>query len=294
MLYKCSVEVIYRHNLHISFSGKSALCRKIASQLNYAHPEVFVESSGVESETRGTLAVEIRDLMIRDTCGLLDTTGVAQDEINIASIAQAVRQDEYVNAIILVLNEQACRFDDGMQCAVKLLVDSFGPGCLGNLGIVFTKANGFVTAEKSRETAAGIARCISRRTGVPSEFIPSWQVDSHPEHLARLRVPQDVIMEQTRLSEQAVDDMLRWIRTKPRYSTKDAVAAEYEQRAEAKRQEQLRLVADQARQAAEANAAAANERARQAEAAAAAARNNGGGGTFLNSHGFKIGGKRIW
>ncbi len=32
------------------------------------------------------------------------------------------------------------RFDDGLQTAVKLLVDSFGPSCLSRMGIVYTKA----------------------------------------------------------------------------------------------------------------------------------------------------------
>ena len=62
-----------------------------------------------------------------DTPGLLDTNGILQDESNIENIVHYVAGIEYVNGFYLVVNEQSPRFDDGMQNAVKLLVESICP-----------------------------------------------------------------------------------------------------------------------------------------------------------------------
>ena len=59
-----------------------------------------------------------------DTPGLLNTNGILQDESNIVHYVAGI---EYVNGFYLVVNEQSPRFDDGMQNAVKLLVEAICP-----------------------------------------------------------------------------------------------------------------------------------------------------------------------
>ncbi len=66
------------------------------------------------------------DVDVIDTPGLMDTAGVVEDEANLRQIIDGARRRPFLNAVIVVVNEQAPRFDDGMQSAVKLLVDSFG------------------------------------------------------------------------------------------------------------------------------------------------------------------------
>merc|ERR1712008_494158 len=66
-----------------------------------------------------------------------DTGGVSQDEANIQKIVETVRHEGFVNALLLVVNEECPRFDDGMQNAVKLVVDSFGENSVHRLGILY-------------------------------------------------------------------------------------------------------------------------------------------------------------
>ncbi|KAL5464129.1 hypothetical protein EMCRGX_G033096 [Ephydatia muelleri] len=185
---------------------------------------------------------------VMDTPGLMDTDGVAKDEENIARIVRHVRKLASVNAFCLVVNEQASRFDSGMQDAVKLLVDSFGPNCLNNMGIVFTKVYGGVSLEESKKNAAHIAALISRRTGFGIPYIPSWQLDCRPEQLATtFGLPQSEIERRVAQRDATLLELLRWARASNPVDTTGATAAEYEQRRLAREAEEKRKEAEEKR-----------------------------------------------
>ena len=222
MAVKYNVAVVGRTG-----DGKSTLSNSIARRLGMEH-EPFSESSSALSHTHAVLRCQIDELELYDTPGLMDSGGVKQDETNIRSIVQELRGGSYVNAFLLVINEQAPRFDAGMQDAVKLIVDSFGPECLSHMGFVFTKALGGVSHEDARLTADQFASVISNRTHVPVAHMPAWQIDCHPERLAALGVPSERIAERAESAGIALDEMMRWAHAKPRFSTIGAEAAAYD------------------------------------------------------------------
>jgi len=257
----------------------------------------------------------------------MDSAGVSQDEANIRMIVEHARELKKVHALFLVVNEQAPRFDEGMQAAVNLLKDSFGPQILANVAIVFTRADGRVNPQQSQAKANEFVAMIARRTGVPVTRMASYQIECHPESFEALGVPPIRIEALKAQATATLADMLRWAQSCTPIDTSDAVIGEYveRQRQRAAEQEAARqaAVANAARQEAARQAAAAaaarqeaarqeaaaaaaqQEAARQAAAAAAAQQEAAAANaraaaaqadnrTFLNFHGFKIGGKRIW
>eukprot|EP00731_Ephydatia_muelleri_P005190 Em0002g1366a len=138
---------------------------------------IFQSSSAVYSHTHDQeiWASMNPTIKLMDTPGLMDTGGVVRDEDNIAKIVQHVSTLGYVNGFILVVNEQAPRFDGGMQDAVKLLVDSFGPLCLRNFAIVYNRAFGIVSPSESAKRTAEYTEMIMNRTAIPINHLPSWQ-----------------------------------------------------------------------------------------------------------------------
>ena len=206
--------------------GKSALCNSIVRSLGVAD-DPFVESSGANSHTGLLQSFQVGTLQVSDTPGLMDSAGLEQDETNIRLIVQDLRAGSYINAFILVINEQAPRFDGGMQDAVKLVVDSFGPGCLGHVGLVFTKAYGQVTAAEAQQKAGEIIDIINNRTHFTAPHIPVWQVDCHPERLAAIGVPEELIAARAQATAVALTGISQWVRSKERFKTNDATAAGY-------------------------------------------------------------------
>lgn len=209
--------------------GKSAFCNLVSRNLGSAAPP-FLESAGAGSHTHQPLGHTSQDVTVFDTPGLMDTGGVAQDEVNIRVMVEVARAERSVSAFFLTVSEGSPRFDDGMQNAVKLLADSFGPPMLARLGIVFTNAIGRRSKEQAVRTAAEITALISGRAGVPLSHLPCWQVDCHPEELGSLGVPSEVITARAAMTDAAVVELLRWARANHPLDTSDAVIGEYEQR----------------------------------------------------------------
>ena len=175
-----------------------------------------------------------------DTPGLMDTGGVVKDEDNIAKIVKHVSALGYVNGFILVVNEQAPRFDAGMQDAVKLMVDSFGPKCLGNMGIVYTRATGTISPAESVNRTAEYTKLIAARAAIPIGHLPSWQVDCKPTELRKLGVPEESINDRIVKRDSTLDEIIRWARAKIPVDTKDAIIGEYEQRKRAREEQEKR------------------------------------------------------
>ena len=209
---------------------------------------------------------------------------------------------------------------------MKLLVDSLGPGMLAHLGIVFTRAFGEVTVAASKAKAADMARAVAARTGVPATIFPSWQVDANIAG-RRGATPEDIATRTAAVAAE-LDACIGWARVQTPLPTLDFKVGEYAETKRLREESERRAAAEAAaareaaaraateetaRRDAEARAAAAEaariaEEARVAAVARAAAdaaarraaeqreaearrhKND----TFLNSHGFKVGGFRIW
>jgi hypothetical protein len=140
-----------------------------------------------------------------------------------------------VHAFVLVVNEEARRFDSGMQDAVKLFADSFGPDYLARVGIAFTHAYGKTTKEAAARWVRDVAGLVQGRTGYPLNHIPFWQLDLHPEALAAMDVPAEKIARRQVDRTNALKELDRWIRSQqPAMATDKAVYGEYVQRKRAR------------------------------------------------------------
>ena len=130
----------------------------------------FSESALADSHTHAVHkhSVTWKDLqlVIHDTPGLMDSKGVEEDEANIAKIVEAARAAGHISTLVLVLNEQAKRFNSGMQAAAKLFFDAFGPECFDIMGIAYTHTTS--DAKTAQEHVNSVATMMSERTGMIS------------------------------------------------------------------------------------------------------------------------------
>eukprot|EP01035_Chromulina_nebulosa_P023649 gene23649-30667_t len=145
-------------------------------------PQEFGESNSALSHTHEPKSVLAGEFRINDFPGLLDSGGVEQDEKNIRQIVEYIRPQGSTKAFILIINEQAPRFDSGMQDAIKLLYDSFGPLMLGNCGFVFTRSYGTYSHEEVQRHVQEILALFGLR-GMHASHVPFWQVNNHPDQL---------------------------------------------------------------------------------------------------------------
>lgn len=186
--------------------GKSAFANLIANYFEYSQSNPFDEGHSVSSHTRDPQTVTIDGFKVIDTPGLLDDGGHTQDELNIVKIVRYLKEDGHLKGIIVVINSQSPRFDHGMQIAVKLLVDSFGPQMLTHMGLLFTREI-FNDKALCRSKTEQIRDIISSKTGYDIDHIPFWLVDNHPEQLSKMKTPQiyiDSIHERNKESMMAI------------------------------------------------------------------------------------------
>jgi energy-coupling factor transporter ATP-binding protein EcfA2 len=132
----------------------------------------FSDSNQGQSHTHDPVSCRVGDLLVVDNPGLLDSNGGDRDDENIRKIVDTARRYGHVHGFILVLNEQADRFDSAMQNVVRVLADSFGPGALARMGIVFSKSYARADAIIARRRADAIRVDLAQRTGVPAESFP--------------------------------------------------------------------------------------------------------------------------
>ena len=172
--------------------GKSSFANLIALFYNYLGEKPFEEGHSIHSHTIDPKTITVGDFQITDNPGLMDTGGVTQDEANIVKIVVHAKEVGKQKGFILVVNSQADRFDAGMQSAVKLLVDSFGPQLLTHMGILFTKEMRKDVASLQIK-ATELKEAISALTGYPISHMPFWLVDSFPEELNDVGSPRSYI-----------------------------------------------------------------------------------------------------
>ena len=247
--------------------GKSTLCIQLAKHLGAQDATMFRPSATATSTAHrhGVDICTVIDISIHDTPGLMDAGGVEQDEANIRLIVEHARNLGYMNALVLVVNEQAPRLDDGMQNAIKLLVDSFGPSVLAYTCLVFTRADGRVAPNESLAKVAEIAALIQKRTGVTIRHLPAYQIECQPDSWQGRLMPQAIEELRTQAAT-TCRDLVRWARSKPQLDTSDAVIGEYEQRKAKREAEALAAEEEKRRKEEEQRRAAAEKLRDEAEA----------------------------
>jgi hypothetical protein len=167
-------------NVHIVLGGrtgegKSALGVAMLQTLGFGGFP-FPESDSAVSCTSAPKTVVAADVAVTDTPGLMDSRGVVKDEANLRAIVDHVKASKKFRGLFIVVNEQAPRFDDSMQDAVKILVESFGPDVLGNMGFVFTHSLGKISSAAALATSAEFTRLLGAKIGIRPPAIPCWQV----------------------------------------------------------------------------------------------------------------------
>eukprot|EP01004_Peranema_trichophorum_P005859 NODE_4701_length_1128_cov_11.772139_g4168_i0.p1 GENE.NODE_4701_length_1128_cov_11.772139_g4168_i0~~NODE_4701_length_1128_cov_11.772139_g4168_i0.p1 ORF type:complete len:342 (-),score=53.87 NODE_4701_length_1128_cov_11.772139_g4168_i0:101-1078(-) len=215
--------------------GKSASANTVSKTIGGGEP--FSESSGSHSHTHLPNTITIGENILVDYPGLLDSAGVEKDERNLTIIVDHSKQLGHINALILVINENVCRFDSGMQDALKLFVDSFGSDIISHIGILFTNSCGIVSNEESAQRLAEITNILSDRLNLPISHFASWRIECRPEKLRNIGVSEDKIEEIRRRNDIAVGDLIRWSNSRRPLSTEDAVYGEYEERRRAREAE---------------------------------------------------------
>jgi hypothetical protein len=189
-------------------------------------PKVFYVTPLAHTHAPQAVETPNREFLIVDFPGLMDTDGADADRRNLIQIVEYIRRLGVANAFILIINEQSPRFDRALQEAVILLYNSFGPGMIRNCGIVFTRS--LVTTREEASVFVDQVIDLFARRGQHVPHIPFWQVDSHPELLARLGVPESLINERHERNITVVREIALWARALEPYDVANIVAARYE------------------------------------------------------------------
>lgn len=207
--------------------GKSHLCQLLAAHLDPTLNEnaEFIECSGVESHTASPHTwTGPNNMTITDTPGLMGTGGNQKDKENIVEIIRHVAELGSVNAICLVVNEQANHFEDRMKDAVKLLIGSFHVD-REHICIVFNKSNGEgkeqAIKKKSLEQAKAIANRIYNQNAASLD-VPSWQFSYDYDALIEMECASTVIDKRMVEMEQALSGIIEWAKAKPPIDTRKA------------------------------------------------------------------------
>jgi hypothetical protein len=267
--------------------GKSALGNAILHHLQGDHGrDEFDESDGAASQTQHPKAVRVpvaefsgkakqlgsirglKSITVHDTPGLLDSRGEEQDQNNILAIVTHARAQKAISVLLLVINEQAPRFDSGLQAALQLFVDSFGPQSLAHMGVVYTHANGGVDKSEANRRTASLLEHMKKRIKSANviDSLPSWQVECHPEKLRLLlRANPGALEELNEERAQAINEILRWAQTQKPFDTSDAVLGEYESRRQLRAQQEAAAALAKRLEEQRREREAAEERQRQAE-----------------------------
>ncbi len=218
--------------LSITGAGKSTLANRLlvaaGGDPNSPH---FSTSDSMDSHTFDCSRACVNGVTIIDTPGLKDSHGTVQEKKN-------------VNAILFVVNSQVMRIDDSSKAVVMLFVNSFGPTCVRNMGIVFTRsffvrdkrrwffwrdqAEREADARKAKETARNWARVIAEIPGVKHlTDLPSWQVDCNPDELRSRGVDNHTISMSNAHTDETLRHIIAWAQKLPEFDTSHAKAAEY-------------------------------------------------------------------
>lgn len=200
--------------------GKSTFCNLFHKELNdlTTMPTTFSEGSGVLSHTHHIKSLQSKDCFIVDMPGLLDTNGSQEDSQNLNHIVKYIkglsRFGKLRIGIILILNACAVRLDMGMKNAIRLLFETFGSVMLQNAGVVFTrvmKIGNTVEEDRLRNNVSEFLNSLASSGIRVPRFLPSWFVNSHPNSLRDIGVPEDVVKSHHLRNSKSVHDIYRWV-----------------------------------------------------------------------------------
>jgi len=237
--------------------GKSTFANFLLHSLGYPGAPPFSDGVNATSHTHDVNSLLYKDYEVVDTPGLTDTKGTQQDVQNINKIVQYVKAKGSITAFILVINDQAEGFDKGIQDAILLLSNSFGPKMWDNTCIVFTKSMGMDFQTAAAKARNGIVPFLRSRTAMrPVAYLPCNQFDCHPDLRGEQGVPVDRIIEIKTSNNQRIQEVLHWIRKLNPVDTTQAVTYEEQQRL--REEEETRAAAE--REAASARALAELQR----------------------------------
>ncbi|KAK2463003.1 hypothetical protein APHAL10511_004990 [Amanita phalloides] len=136
-------------------TGKTTFLSLIANVLAGHSPEEFVaqdqsnEAGGArnQSQTNSAKLYEFASnngirFRILDTPGLVDTRGIAQDDLHKASIAQAIKEKiSFVNSVLILANGTVERLGAATDYALSALSSMFPRTLADNIGILFTNVS---------------------------------------------------------------------------------------------------------------------------------------------------------
>lgn len=209
--------------------GKSTFCNLFMRHFDSTVYNLFPESDDASSQTGLPLSKMAGDIRITDTPGLVDTRGFAQDDQNINTIVAHIKREQINHGFLLILNEQAPRFDKALQDAVKRLMDSFGEGMIAQMGIVFMKAWQKTEIESKLYVANKVVpmiQALNMNLSIPT--LPSWQLDGHPESLSRFNDSEAFLSSRHAANARAIGSILQWLQGNPPMSTLQISAAQME------------------------------------------------------------------
>lgn len=229
--------------------GKSTSSNQFCARLG-SKPNQFSESARGFAHTAKPKQVTVGDFIVVDTPGLLDTDGDDKDIRNLRTIVNYLKDFRYVNSFVLVVNFLK-RFDHGLQNAMNIFVRSFGKGFLNNLAILYTNCptNKGSLARRTDD----IRRMINRACGTAIGHLPYYYMDCHPEERAEDDVPKARIAQYRVIRNNQMDDLRRWVMSRPKYSMKFTEYINHDAKmekvfADRERQRQQEAYAEQRRQ----------------------------------------------
>jgi hypothetical protein len=225
--------------------GKSAVGNELLKRLGNNTQFKFVEGDSAYSQTSAPIGLSLKQYVIVDNPGLMDTDGIKRDEENIGKIVAKAKELGHLNMLVLVMNAGTPRFDDAMQSALKLISDSFGKASLNHLFVLYTNRYGNPNACLEKRTSE-VMESINKRCETNLRHLTYYAVENYPENY-RPHIVEGSIGLMHQESYAQLDDLLRAARTQGRYSTKDAIAADYEHVRLVKQAEMQRAAAEEAR-----------------------------------------------
>jgi GTP-binding protein EngB required for normal cell division len=210
--------------------GKSSLANMLAQQWDIVDQPVFAEGASPTAHTAAPQSVSGGGFTIVDTPGLMDPKGSAHDEANMVEIVKYTKQIGALHGFIVIVNEEVPRLDDGMQNALRLLVDTFGPTMLDHLAIVFTRSykpydamNKWVNAdERSFRTE------LSRRIDQPvPQLFPLWQVELRPDLWKKRGSSDEWVASMYERNQRVAKEIHHWLETQSKMDVSQIQPAEY-------------------------------------------------------------------
>lgn len=210
--------------------GKSSFANMLAQQWGIVDQPVFAEGASPTAHTAAPQSVSGGGFTIVDTPGLMDPKGLAHDEANMVEIVRYAKHIGALHGFIIIINEEVPRLDDGMQNALRLLVDTFGPAMLDHLSIAFTRSykpydamNKWVNADE-RSFRTELSRRIDRPV---TQLFPLWQVELRPDLWQKRGSSDEWVASMYERNQRVAKEIHHWLEAQSKMDVSQVQPAEY-------------------------------------------------------------------